>query len=154
MIKTNLTFLALWAALAVPCLALEGRVVGVSDGDTITVLDSGNRTHRVRLAEIDAPEKDQPFGQRAKLRMSDLCYGKLASVQAKGEDRYGRTIGIVSCNGVNANTAMVESGHAWVYRQYATSTFLFKAEKQAKMARAGLWADPSPTPPWEWRHGR
>lgn len=142
----------LFLIAAVSANALEGRVVAVLDGDTIDVLDANNRSHRIRFAEIDAPElKGQAFGQMAKQKLSDLCYGRHASVVEGDHDRYGRTVGVVTCNGINANQAMVSSGLAWVYRQYTHSPALFRAEEEARASRRGLWADPSPTPPWLWR---
>lgn len=147
--KTTLFLLA--ALCATSALAFEGHVVGVIDGDTLDVLDGQRRSHRIRLAEIDAPEKNQPFGQQAKRRLSDLCFDKPAVVREKERDQYGRTIGYVLCNRVDANLAMVSDGMAWAYRRYAQSPSIFSAEAGAQQARRGLWADPSPTPPWAWR---
>jgi endonuclease YncB( thermonuclease family) len=131
---------------------IAGRVVGVADGDTLTVLDDMNQQHRIRLAGIDAPEKAQPFGQAAKKMLSELCYNKEATVEVLNKDRYGRTVGDVNCDRVNANAEMVNSGHAWVYRHYDKGFESFYViEKSAKEARIGLWADESPIPPWEWR---
>lgn len=149
--KKQLTTLLLLSFCSVASLAFEGRVVAVLDGDTITVLDARNKTHKIRLAEIDAPEKAQPFGQRAKQKMSELCFGSQASVSETGTDRYGRLIAKVSCNGQDANWTMVAEGFAWVYRQYASSPALFQAEMNARKAKRGLWAEASQTPPWEWR---
>lgn len=147
--KKLLTALAILASAT--CSAFEGRVVGVLDGDTIDVLDAQNRSHRIRMAEIDAPEKAQAFGQRAKQHMSALCYGKSAVVTPVTQDQYGRTVGRVSCNGIDANLQMVADGMAWVYRQYAQSPSLFRAEEAARGRKIGLWIDPNPTPPWMWR---
>jgi len=129
-----------------------GRVIGVSDGDTLTVLDSSNTAHKVRLAAIDAPEKSQPFGNRSKQALSDLCFGKLAIVTVIDTDRYRRTVGDVSCSGANANEAMLRSGMAWVYRKYAKGYGRFYSiEERAKALKLGLWLDTNPVPPWEWR---
>ncbi len=134
---------------------ISGRVVGISDGDTLTVLDPSNSQFKIRLAAIDAPEKLQPFGQRGKQKLSDLCYGKHASVQVVSIDRYGRTVGDVDCAGINANQAMVESGFAWVYRKYDKGhEHLYPLEEEARNARRGLWADPNPTAPWDWRKAK
>ena len=135
---------------------ITGTVVGVADGDTLTVLDSSKREHRVRLAEIDAPESSgQAFGNRAKQALSRLCYRKLAKVIVHTKDRYGRNVGAVTCDGVNANEKMVESGLAWVYTQYASANSpLFGLEQQARLAKRGLWRDANPVPPWEWRKRR
>lgn len=135
--------------------SIAGRVVGVADGDTLTLLDAANQQYKVRLAGIDAPEKVQPFGQVGKQRLSELCFNKQATVNVVNTDRYGRTVGDVTCDGVHANAEMVRGGNAWVYRHYDKGFEAFYAlEKAAKEARLGLWADNSPTPPWEWRHSR
>jgi len=148
--------LLLSVALSVSTMAyaetIIGRVVGVSDGDTLTILDSSNTQFKIRLAAIDAPEKAQPFGQRGKQKLSDLCFGKSASIQVISTDRYGRSVGDVACAGINANEVMVRSGLAWVYRKYDNGHEHFYAiEEDAKSVRRGLWADDNPTPPWEWR---
>lgn len=130
-----------------------GRVVGVMDGDTIAVLTSGRVQVKVRLAEIDAPEKAQPFGAKSKQSLSDLCFDKTATLTSLGEDRYKRTLARVTCAGVDANAEQVQRGMAWVYRQYAPKDSpLYAVENEARAARRGLWVDPSPTAPWEWRH--
>lgn len=134
---------------------ITGRVVGVSDGDTLTTLDPTNTQFIIRLAAIDAPEKAQPFGQRGKQQLSDLCFGKSASIQVISTDRYGRSVGDVDCAGVNANEVMVQSGLAWVYRKYDKGHEHFYAiEEEARNTRRGLWADDNPTPPWEWRKSK
>ena len=134
---------------------IEGRVVGVSDGDTLTMLDAGNTQFKIRLAAIDAPEKAQAFGQRGKEKLSDICYGKQASVTVVDTDRYGRTVGEVVCDGTHANEAMIKSGLAWVYRKYAKGYgHLYAFEEEAKAAKRGLWADTNPVAPWEWRKAK
>lgn len=132
---------------------LEGRVVGIADGDTLTVLAAGNRQVRVRLAEIDAPESPgQPFNRRATQRLSELCAGKTARVVGSRQDRYGRTVGTVYCDGVSANADLVQQGLAWVYVQHAAANSpLYALEREARAQRRGLWADPNPVPPWEYR---
>lgn len=131
----------------------KGRVVGVSDGDTITVLHSGNQQIKVRLAEIDTPESSQPYGKRAKQNLSDLVFNKTVIVKVKGTDRYGRLIGRVIVNGVDINARMVELGAAWVYRKYAKDQNLFVLEERARKYKIGLWGLPEAdrVPPWEWR---
>lgn len=128
-------------------------IVGVSDGDTVTAR-CGAETIKVRLAEIDAPEKAQPFGQRSKRALVDLCFQRDATIEDKGRDRYGRTIGRVRCNGIDANLRQAQTGMAWAYTKYLTDPAIRRAEDAARAERAGLWADGSPTPPWEWRHAR
>ena len=135
--------------------SISGRVVAISDGDTLTLLDDTNQQHKIRLAGIDAPEKVQAFGQAGKQRLSELCYNKHATVVVVNTDRYGRTVGDVTCDDVHANEEMVRSGNAWVYRHYDKGfEYFYSIEEAAKEEKLGLWADENPTPPWEWRHSR
>ena len=139
-------------ALAKPRGEVIGKVVGVADGDTLTILDAANKQHKVRLAYIDAPEKAQAFGNRAKQKLSDVCYGKRATALVIDTDRYGRNVAEVTCAGVAANRMMVEAGMAWVYTKYAKGQgALVVAESTAKAAKLGLWSTPPQTPPWEFR---
>lgn len=132
-------------------LAQAASVVGISDGDTLTVLVD-QRQVKVRLAEIDAPESKQPFGARSKQSLSELCFQKDAELETAGKDRYGRTIARVICDGTNANAEQVRRGMAWVYVRYARpASPLYALEAEAKSTRAGLWRDSSPVPPWDWR---
>ncbi len=130
---------------------LRGRVVGVIDGDTLAVVDASNQEHRIRLAEIDAPEKRQPFGQRSKQSLSGLCFGLAVVIEDKGRDRYGRVIGRVNCAGIDASADQVRRGMAWVFDRYATDRTLYAIQEEARAARVGLWSDPAPVPPWEYR---
>lgn len=131
--------------------SFSGKVVGVADGDTLTVLTGEKQQNKVRRAEIDAPEKHQPFGTRSKQSLSDLCFGKQAEIIPFAKDRYKRTVARVKCAGIDANAAQVNSGMAWVYRQYARDVDLYALERTAIIDKRGLWADPSPVPPWEFR---
>jgi micrococcal nuclease len=140
--------------LALACAqAPAATVIGVSDGDTLTVLSKG-RPVKVRLANIDAPEKQQPFGARSKQSLSDLCYGRDASLESTSKDRYGRTVAVVHCGDVNANVAQVSRGMAWVYRQYNRDASLPALEAMARLSRSGLWSDPAPVEPWRFRRER
>lgn len=130
----------------------SGNVVGVHDGDTLTAMHDG-KGEKIRLVEIDAPELAQAFGQASKQSLSALCFGKTASVADQGKDKYGRTLGRVACDGVDANAEQVRRGMAWFYVQYGHDPALKAAEGQAKAAKAGLWADAGAAPPWEFRHG-
>ncbi|MET3998854.1 thermonuclease family protein [Marinobacterium sp. MBR-109] len=132
---------------------MTGKVVKVSDGDTITILVSGNNQRKVRLAEIDAPERGQPYGSRATQMLADMVAGRSVQVRSNGVDRYGRTIGRVFSSGRDVNKSMVEMGGAWVYRQYMTDPDFLKVEKKARADMAGLWALPKSEriPPWDWR---
>lgn len=129
----------------------EAKVVRVLDGDTIEVLFD-NQTRKVRLAQIDAPEKSQAFGQRSKQSLSDLVFGKHIQVSVETKDRYGRLVGRIYCGSIDVNAEQIRKGMAWVYTKYATDQSLFEIEKEARSARRGLWYDPSPIPPWEYRH--
>lgn len=130
--------------------ACADRVIGIADGDTLTVLHD-RRPLKIRLANIDAPEKAQPFGQVAKHSLSDLCYGKDAEVDVKTSDRYGRAVAEVTCAGVQVNRAQVERGLAWVYERYNKDSGMDALQEDAKRARKGLWSDPRAVPPWEFR---
>lgn len=130
-----------------------GKVIGVSDGDTLKVLRDGTNSVRVRLSGIDCPEKKQAFGQRAKQAASDLACGKAVTVREVGIDRYGRTIGeIMLGDGRSLNHELVRTGFAWWYRQYSPNDAELAAlENQARTAKVGLWVDPNPLPPWDYR---
>lgn len=132
-------------------------VVGITDGDTLTARCMANgqtETIKVRLAEIDAPESGQAFGKRSKQSLASLCADKAATIQTKGTDRYGRTIGRVECEGVDANLHQVEAGMAWAYLRHLTDKRITDAERAAKEAKRGLWADAEPVSPWGWRAAR
>ena len=130
---------------------LVGRVVAIADGDTLTVLVTRQQI-KVRLTDIDAPERKQPFGTRSRQSLADMCAGKDARIAEQGKDRYGRTLGRVSCAGVDANAEQVRRGMAWVYVRYAPKDSpLYVVEAEARAARRGLWQDARPVPPWEWR---
>lgn len=159
--RANLPMHCLRAALAIslvltfaaPALAetLLGRVVAVHDGDTITVLVNRHEV-KVRLAEIDAPESKQPYGARSKQSLSALCFNRDAQVDVVDQDRYKRSIGRVTCAGVEANAEQVRQGMAWVFDRYAKKgSILYSFQDEARAAKRGLWSDPKPVPPWEWR---
>lgn len=132
----------------------EGVVVGVHDGDTLTVL-VGKQQVKVRLAETDAPELRQAFGQRSRQSLAELCFQESAKVQQIARDRYGRSIGKVECAGVDASAHQVALGVAWVYDRYSKpSSPLYRLQDAAKAARRGLWEDNEPVPPWELRRGK
>ena len=138
---------------------ITGKVIGVMDGDTIEVLDATKTPRRIRLEGIDAPEKAQPFGARSKQHLSDQVFGKQVEVLSNKTDKYGRTVGKVMIGGKDANLEQVRSGFAWHYKEYqkeqsASDRLAYTdAEAFARNMRFGLWSDPKPMPPWEWRHG-
>lgn len=151
--RTLIAALALLAPLFCWADTISGRVVGVTDGDTVTLLTEQKEQVKIRLNQIDAPEKSQAFGAASKQELSELCFGKQATVNTQGKDRYGRTIGDLTCDGLNANEEMIAAGMAWVYMQYSKDAHLIELEGKAKANSRGLWSDPSPVPPWEFRHG-
>lgn len=136
---------------------LQGRVVGVTDGDTVTVLDASNMQHKIRLMGIDAPEKKQAFGNRSKESLSALVFSKQVTVEYNKKDKYGRTVGKIIVDGIDANLEQVKSGLAWHYKKYQKEqtvddrSLYAQAEVQAREGRRGLWNDAQPTPPWDWR---
>lgn len=145
------------ALLVLPVVAradFQGRVVRVSDGDTVTVLRQGSQGPeqvRVRLASIDAPERRQAFGNRSRQHLAELVFDRRVTVLEQGSDRYGRTIGVIEVDGGNANQQMVRAGLAWAYRQYLNDSVMLRLETQARRARRGLWADDDAIAPWEYR---
>ena len=138
---------------------IQGQVVGVVDGDTITVLDATRSQHRIRLQGIDAPESHQAFGARSKQQLSDLVFAKEVSVEWEKRDRYGRVLGKVLAGGRDACLAQVRAGMAWHYKYYQEEQspedrrLYAEAEREARAARRGLWAEPDPVPPWDFRRG-
>ena len=145
--------------------------MGVSDGDTITLLDASKQQHKIRVAGIDAPEKKQPFGQHSKANMSALVFNREVEIVGDKRDRYGRTVAKVmvakpSCltadcpKTEDAGLLQIEAGLAWWYRKYAKEQAPIDqvsyeaAEAKAKIHRLGLWSEGEPMPPWEWRQAR
>jgi endonuclease YncB( thermonuclease family) len=139
---------------------LTGTVVGISDGDTLTLLDSAKVQHKVRLAGIDAPEKSQPFGERSKQDLARLAFQKQVTVEWSKLDRYGRVIGKVLVDGDDVCLGQVRAGLAWHYKEYEREQSPLdrerysQAEEEARKGRRGLWRDPAPTPPWDFRRSR
>jgi endonuclease YncB( thermonuclease family) len=147
-----IAWLLLEAASALAGPSLSGRVSAVLDGDSIIVVDAGQREVQVRLAQIDAPEYGQADWQASKQSLSELLLGRAVTVERVDADRYGRVVGRVWKDGVDANLEQVRRGVAWVYRQYATDQTYFRAEEEARKERRGLWSQPHPVPPWRFRH--
>ena len=146
---------ALEASAPAAVQEFTGKVVGVSDGGTITVLHNG-KGERIRLHGIDSPEKRQAFGNRAKQFTSKLVFGKTVTVEVMDRDRYGRTLGVVLLpDGRSLDRELVRAGFAWWYRRYAPDDETpEQLEREARGAELGLWADPHAVPPWEWRKMR
>lgn len=156
-ISRYLVSLSLFLCMTFPVMGADviGKVVGITDGDTLTLLTPEKKQVKVRLAEIDTPESKQPYGTRSKQALSDLAFNQQARVDVQTTDRYGRSVGRVYVGERDVNAAMVEQGAAWVYRQYSHDPALLDLEAQAQAAKRGLWALPESqrVPPWEWRHG-
>jgi endonuclease YncB( thermonuclease family) len=158
MIKTIFT-ISLYCCIHSAAYAdvLIGKVVGVTDGDTIKVLDLDNTLFKVRLAGIDAPEKKQPFGQASKKMLSDIVFGKVVEVDWHKRDRYDRLIGKVMIDGVDVNLEQIKNGLAWFYRQYQNELIpsdrllYLDAENKAKEDNMGLWVYPEKVAPWDFR---
>ncbi len=130
---------------------LRGRAVKVQDGDTFDFLYGDNEKQRVRVAQMDAPEKSMTFGQKSKERFTELVMGKEIALVVNTVDRYGRVVGSVVIDGEDQSARMISEGMAWYYRQYGWTDSLARLEEEARNAKRGLWADPNPQPPWEWR---
>lgn len=132
---------------------LRGVVINVVDGDTIILLEKtpeGKRTHRVQLEGIDAPEQGQDGGEEAKEYLEELIWGETVTIEYNGDDQYGRVLGRVLCGASRVNEEMVKEGWAWRYKR-STDRKLEAYEAEARAGRKGLWAEPNPVSPWEWR---
>jgi micrococcal nuclease len=130
----------------------QGEVVGITDGDTLTILIN-EAPYKIRLAQIDTPEKLQPYGSKAKKVLSDLVFNKTISIKIETIDRYGRYVADIYFEGQHVNAEMVKLGAAWVYRKYVKDESLYDVENEAKAAKIGIWSLPKSeqVPPWEWR---
>lgn len=138
--------------------SLAGQVVGVSDGDTITLIDSTKSQHKIRLTGIDAPEKNQAFGQASKKSLSDMVFNQYVVVSWEKRDRYKRILGKVLLKDQDVCLEQVKRGMAWHYKKYEREqssedrTLYSKAEQNARKQRVGLWSDDAPIEPSEFRH--
>lgn len=152
----SIIFLISFASLPANATTFTGKVVRVLDGDTFDILKNNNKTQRVRLAEVDSPEKaGQPYGQKAKQYAIDQVALKIVTVEVKTTDRYGRIIGEVFLpDGKSINRLLVAEGYAWWYQKYSDDISLRDLEASARLERKGLWRDKNPIPPWKWRKGR
>jgi endonuclease YncB( thermonuclease family) len=149
--------LLLFLACKLNAATLQGKVVSVADGDTVTVLDDNKTQHKIRLQGIDAPEKSQPYGQKSKQSLSNLVHSKIVTVEFEKKDKYGRTVGKVLLNGTDVCLEQIKLGMAWHYKKYESEQpkedreIYARTEQAAKAQSVGLWKDKSPTPPWEFR---
>lgn len=132
---------------------MSGKVVSIADGDTLTVR-TADKTVKVRLVHIDAPESGQPFGSRSKQNLSDLTFGKTVDLIGSEKDRYGRLLAVVKVDGLEVNLEQVKAGLAWAYLEYKPPVNYVEAEKRARAARASLWSDRQPVAPWDYRKAK
>lgn len=129
---------------------LKGKIIRVSDGDTVILLDSENTQHKIRLNGIDAPETGQPYGNKSKEHLSDLILGKTVSIKWKKKDQYKRILGVIYLGDTNINAEMIRSGYAWNYK-YSKDKYYIKLQEKAKSEKKGLWKDKNAIDPWQWR---
>ena len=147
------TFALLIAALWINIANAEeysAKVIVVIDGDTLVVLHNGVKV-KIRLANIDAPEKDQAFGMESRQAMVGLVFKKQVHIDSKATDKYGRTVAEVSVDGRNVNEEMVKRGMAWEYSYYKPGRAYMALQSEAQQAHRGLWAQRNPIAPWKWR---
>ncbi len=151
-----------WSALlllagALNAATLQGKVIGVADGDTLTLLDAQKNQHKIRLQGIDAPEKAQAFGNKSKQSLHEMVHGKEVFVDVQKKDKYGRSVGKILVNQTDACLEQIKRGMAWHYTQYDNEQspvdrdVYAQAESTARAQSLGLWKDKSPTPPWAFR---
>ena len=157
--------IAVWAVLVLQLVILQagtgrawtGKVVGIADGDTISVLRDGHDQVKIRLYGIDAPESGQSFGKASKQNLSSMVYRKSVQVEVMDTDRYGRTVARIFMDREDVNAAQLRAGYAWLYRQYCKSWVCGEwsgLETDARSSGVGLWADEDPVPPWQWRRDK
>jgi micrococcal nuclease len=157
-IRSLLISLVLFAPAAVSAGQLTpGLVVAISDGDTITLLTEDKQQLKIRLAGIDTPEKKQAFGTKARDHLASRIFKQDVEVDLRKKDQYGRYLGVIYIGGIDMNQSMIQDGYAWFYKHYAKeqpkeeALRYANAERDARLKKRGLWADPNPVPPWEFR---
>jgi endonuclease YncB( thermonuclease family) len=155
--RNLLLIFVLFLSNIVNAKTIEGLVVGVADGDTITVLDQQKNTYKIRLQGIDAPEKKQAFGEKSKQSLHDLVHGKQVRIEYDKEDKNGRIVGKITLDDLDICLQQLGLGMAWHYKKYqneqsvADRVVYNDAELKSKSLKLGLWADETPMPPWEFR---
>ena len=160
--RSLLLAISLFALITTEAYAatLTGRIISIADGDTVTLLDANLQQHKIRLSGIDAPEKRQPFGNRSRLHLGAMVFGKQVTADCPKTDRYKRALCKIEVDGVDANLAQVEAGMAWHYKEYAREQRASdrrryaQAEEEARQARRGLWSDRAAVAPWDFRKAR
>lgn len=145
-----LKYTSITIALLLGDFAYAHKVIGIYDGDAITLLVY-NKPLKIRLANVDAPEKRQAYGKKSQESLSDICWGTDATYEPRSIDRNKRTVALVYCNGIEANTEQVKRGFAWVYTKYNIDAALPALEQVARSAKVGLWNDDNPIAPWVFR---
>lgn len=130
---------------------IKGKVIHISDGDTIHILTVEKEKYKIRLNDIDAPESKQAFGNKSKENLKKYIYNKNVSIVYNTKDKYGRILGTVYLNNQDINIQQVKDGFAWVYKRYSKNTIYYKAEKEAQNKRKGLWQEKNPIEPWIYR---
>jgi len=157
-LKSGWHIVLLWSVVVgLHAAELQGHVVRVADGDTVTLRDAQGVQHRIRLQGIDAPEQDQPFGDRSRQYLIERVYGREVTVAITRRDAYDRAVGVIRLDGQDINLRMVAAGKAWHFRRMARHQSAANrqayadAEQAARQAKLGLWADPKPVPPWDFR---
>ncbi len=133
---------------------ITGKVIKITDGDTVTVMTTDHSKYKIRLSGIDAPERKQPFGKKSKQMLSRFIGKKMITAKCTGKDRYKRHICTIYLNGNDINAEMVANGGAWVYRKHYKGSYYYTLENQAKVKKLGLWrtSEAQAIPPWQWRH--
>jgi micrococcal nuclease len=157
MAKTRivLVFVFSFLVLVTNSYSWDGKVVAITDGDTVVCLNGNNEQTKIRLFGIDAPEKKQAFGTKSRQFIADLVFGKIVDVSVVGTDRYGRTIARIFYKGKDAGLLSIQNGFAWHYKKYAPhETIYAEAQEWARENKLGLWVDADPVPPWEFRRSK
>lgn len=162
--RAILTLVLLFAAAGTSADTLRGTVFAVIDGDTLLFRPghtppTSRAFLKIRLADIDAPERGQPHGEAATRALTQLVLNQRVEVDTVATDAYGRRIARIRKGPLQVNAELVRRGHAWASKRYRRDAALLEAQRAARRAHRGLWRDPAPTPPWRWRraqpaHGR
>ena len=135
-------------------LELKGKIIHISDGDTVHLLTSKNEKIKIRLNDIDAPEAKQAFGNKSKENIKKFIYQKDVIVEYKKKDQYKRVLGTIYYQNRDINLQQVKDGYAWVYKKYSKNPTYFKAEQEARSKKIGLWSDRNPIEPWVFRKNK
>ena len=130
---------------------LKGKVIKVSDGDTIRLLTSDKQQHRIRLANIDAPESKQAYGNKSRENLANYIAKQYVTVDYNEKDKYGRIVGVVYLQNKNINLLQVQDGYAWYYKHFSNENKYQKAEEEARKSKKGIWKDKNPIEPWNFR---